>query len=92
MMALQIVNTILLSLVFIIIMPLMLKGINGIFGMKEELSKINGSIKSLYTWKEDHVKLDDERHGAAEKNWLGLWEAIERIRNMSSKRGIREGD
>lgn len=33
------------------------------------ISTINGSIKTLTQWKDDHTKQDDERHGAVIE-WL----------------------
>ena len=73
-----------------IILFLIYLGVIGIFAMKDQLAKMNGTVQSLNTWKGEHIKLDDERHGAAEKNWTGLWEAIENIRKMCFKRGIKD--
>lgn len=36
-------------------------GVKGLFGMKDELAKINTRIATIETWTEGHEALDEER-------------------------------
>lgn len=61
-----------------LIVALLIGGVGGIFSMNTKLSKMNGSIRELTTWKSDHNKQDDERHSKNEIDIRDLWEAIKK--------------
>ena len=38
---------------------------------------MNGDLRELKTWKEDHVKTDDRYHATTDKNIDELWEKLQ---------------
>tara|TARA_Y100000310_G_C20702209_1_gene830952 strand:- start:541 stop:780 length:240 start_codon:yes stop_codon:yes gene_type:complete len=59
-----------------VIILLLAGGIKGIFAMNEKLNKMNGSIGKLWTWKEEHEKLDITQHDTLDKNVTSIWDQI----------------
>ena len=51
--------------------------LKGISSINSQLRIMNGDLRELKTWKEDHVKTDDRYHATTDKNIDKLWEKLD---------------
>ena len=49
----------------------------GIKGIYSQLREMNGSVRELMTWKDDHIKTDDGYHARTDKAIDKLWEKMD---------------
>ena len=52
-------------------------GVRGIFSMNKKLGEMNGSIRELNIWKEEHEKNDTERFGSIRDNFKAIWNKLD---------------
>ena len=55
------------TVLMVIVGGLVSWAVAGIRAINRKLSELNGAVRELNVWKQEHSKLDDERHAATEK-------------------------
>jgi len=66
------VNTILQGIILLAIGA----GVRGIFSMNKKIGEMNGSVRELVVWKEEHEKKDSERFGSIKDNFKAIWNKL----------------
>ena len=51
--------------------------LKGISSINSQLRIMNGDLRELKTWKEDHVKTDDRYNATTDKNMNKLWKKLD---------------
>jgi len=52
--------------------------LKGISNINRRLQIMNGDLRELKTWKDEHAKYDDAYHAKTDKNIDKLWEKVDR--------------
>ena len=68
------------SILILVLGGLLTWGIKGIFGMKDQLTKINGRMGKSEQWQDDHEKQDDERHDRTGEALTAVWNELGKIK------------
>ena len=51
--------------------------IKGIVSLNKKMAEMNGSIREIKVWKEEHTRLADERHEDTEKSISSIWRKLD---------------
>jgi len=49
----------------------------GIVSLNKKLSDLNGSVREVKVWKEEHTRLADERHEDTEDSISAIWRKLD---------------
>ena len=62
------------------IVALLVGGIRGIFNMRDQLGKLNGSVGKIQTWRVEHEKLEGSHHEVTKANITELWAHVNKLK------------
>lgn len=66
------------TVVIILVGALVSWGIRGIQSINHKLNQLNGRVREMNVWKDEHDKLDDEREERTRNAIEALWEKTDR--------------